>query len=239
MNLRNQFRKLAMTFGVATLIGASMFAGSNAAHANTIVVEVQDFQFFPQHVSISPGDTIRWEWTGNVAHSSTSCAGVGETWDSGVVGNGSVFEHTFNDAGVFTYFCQPHGSDLGNGNFSGMGGSIVVDDECLTLTLDQLVAGEVTTFKVTGGEQGKRVALVYGTSRGRTAVNGFANYCAVFGMKGVNQNRLIGTKILNPDATITQFIPGGVQGLNVSFQASMQDTCPDICMSNIIDATVQ
>jgi glucose/arabinose dehydrogenase len=55
------------------------------------------------------GDTVRWNWV-NGSHSTTS--GVSGTpngqWDSGVHTPSFSFEHTFNQAGTFPYFCTLH-----------------------------------------------------------------------------------------------------------------------------------
>jgi plastocyanin len=62
--------------------------------------------------TIQAGVTIRWIWdTGT--HSTTSgpcppCTGDG-IWDSGQ-GSGITFDHTFNTAGTFPYFCSVHGA---------------------------------------------------------------------------------------------------------------------------------
>jgi hypothetical protein len=77
---------------------------------------------------INLGDTIHWVWDTGI-HSTTSAAGQAESWNSGVVGPGSTFDHTFNNLGTFNYYCIPHGADLGGGMVSGMSGSITVVPE--------------------------------------------------------------------------------------------------------------
>jgi plastocyanin len=76
------------------------------ATAATTNVSVGDNFFSPATVSIKVSDTVQWTWTGSRNHSSTSTtAGL---WDSGVVGKGNVFTHTFNDVGSFPYRCTVH-----------------------------------------------------------------------------------------------------------------------------------
>jgi hypothetical protein len=41
------------------------------------------------------------------------------------------------------------------------------------------------------------------------------------------------------NATASKTIPGNVAGLRVLMQAAMQGTCPDECMSNLLDMIVQ
>jgi plastocyanin len=76
------------------------------------------FTFNPSEVNISEGDTVRWTWA-NGGHSVTSgdpCTPDGEfcspdnmNCDQGILsGQGTVYEHTFNQAGTFSYFCFSH-----------------------------------------------------------------------------------------------------------------------------------
>jgi plastocyanin len=85
--------------------------------------------FDPDKLSISVGDTVRWTWFSN-NHSVTSgdpCTANGEfcspddlNCDQGILStNGTVYEHTFAQAGNFSYFCAAH-------CLSGMTGTINV-----------------------------------------------------------------------------------------------------------------
>ncbi len=62
----------------------------------------------------SSGDTVQWNWASD-DHSSTS--GTPDhpdgLWDSGVLNEGATFSFTFSTAGVFNYYCTPHGSCCG------------------------------------------------------------------------------------------------------------------------------
>jgi plastocyanin len=75
-------------------------------------VNVQDFNFNPNPVTIHVGDTIHWVWV-NGMHSTTSVAGSIETWDSGVRMAPFTLDHTFTHAGTFNYFCTIHGDGKG------------------------------------------------------------------------------------------------------------------------------
>ncbi len=115
--------------------------------------------------------------------------------------------------------------------------------DCLDLTIDNLIAGQRATFTITNGTPGKRAVTVYGTNAGQTAVNNVAGYCATFGIKGVNQNKIIGglnrTFDVNGEVAFGLNVPGGLSGLGVFFQSAQKGTCPDECMSNLVDAVVQ
>ncbi|NBC07710.1 MAG: PKD domain-containing protein, partial [Bacteroidetes bacterium] len=98
-------------------------AGEPAVH----VVEVRDFDFFPKDISVSPGDTVRFEWTGAVAHTTTSDATAGpSSWDSGLLDQGATYDVVLDEIGIHPYYCIPHGAPGG----IGMAGSIEVVPDC-------------------------------------------------------------------------------------------------------------
>ena len=87
--------------------------------------------FSPNNVNISVGDTVRWTWAGSF-HSVTSgspctidsqfCSPNDTNCPAGTLSNaGAVYQHTFNQAGTFSYFCALHcGSGMtGTVNVSG------------------------------------------------------------------------------------------------------------------------
>lgn len=84
---------------------------------STVNVQVVNFQFNPDPITIKVGDTVHWVWASN-DHSTTSDTGL---WDSGVHNQPFTFDHTFNSAGTFGYHCTQHGSPG-----SGMHGTIHV-----------------------------------------------------------------------------------------------------------------
>ncbi len=112
--------------------------------------------------------------------------------------------------------------------------------DCLTLAVDPLVAGQSATWSVSGATAGEQVAVVYGFGPGSTSINGYAGYCATFGIQGVNQNKVICTKAAdgNGDVSCKKSIPAGVRGRRVLSQAAERNTCPDECVSNLDDQTV-
>ena len=79
------------------------------AEAATIDVQLDGTSFIPATVNINVGDTVRWKWVGG-SHSSTSgsqCSPA-QGWDSGTLGPGSSFSHTFTEARSYSYFCTVH-----------------------------------------------------------------------------------------------------------------------------------
>lgn len=57
------------------------------------------------HCTIRRGDTVVWTWFGNF-HSVTSDT---DLFDSGVQNVPFTFQHTFNETGLFGYYCVFHG----------------------------------------------------------------------------------------------------------------------------------
>lgn len=68
------------------------------------------FVFEPADIQIDPGTTVQWTWVGSDSHSVTHEPDNGEElFDSGTFGgDGETFEHTFEDEGVYDYYCIPH-----------------------------------------------------------------------------------------------------------------------------------
>jgi plastocyanin len=98
-----------------------MATGSNGLHLltagpiataifNAQVAPGGSFSFSPDPININTGDTVNWSWGGNF-HSTTSgiSPNADGIWDSGVHNVPFSFQHTFNTAGNFPYFCSVHG----------------------------------------------------------------------------------------------------------------------------------
>ena len=74
--------------------------------------------FEPSEVTISPGTTVRWVNETSMLHTVTP--DDHEEWERAQLPDeGDTFTHTFDEAGDFDYFCEPHLS-------AGMTGSITV-----------------------------------------------------------------------------------------------------------------
>lgn len=73
--------------------------------AATVDVDIQNFLFEPDPVTIKVGDTVRWRQRDGTPHTTTSTQGE---WDSGFLNAGQTFSHIFRRAGSFPYFCEPH-----------------------------------------------------------------------------------------------------------------------------------
>jgi plastocyanin len=84
----------------------------------TETVEISDFEFTPENLTVAVGTTVTWE---NVAagtlHTSNS---EDQVWASGSLNEGDEFSFTFEEAGSFPYFCTIH-PDI-------MKGTVVVEE---------------------------------------------------------------------------------------------------------------
>ncbi|PSP53163.1 hypothetical protein BRC67_02430 [Halobacteriales archaeon QH_3_68_24] len=79
------------------------------------------FGFGPAAVRVSPGTTVRWEWTGEGGgHNVVADDG---TFNSGEPDSSAdtTFEHTFEETGTYLYVCTPHEA-------IGMKGAVVVQE---------------------------------------------------------------------------------------------------------------
>src|SRR5438876_4786242 len=98
-------------------------AVSGMPSATSTIVDVMvgagnGFQFVPDTVNISVGDTVRWTWSTS-GHSVTSgppcvadsqyCSPNDMNCASGILSNsGTVYTHTFARSGRYSYFCASH-----------------------------------------------------------------------------------------------------------------------------------
>ncbi len=68
-------------------------------------VEIEDFAFQSDALTVKVGTTVVWTNKDKVAHTVTSDAGL---FDSGLFAKGESFSFTFTEVGVFSYYCIPH-----------------------------------------------------------------------------------------------------------------------------------
>lgn len=85
------------------------------AEPRVIEVEIENFTFNPESVTISPYDTVRWTNLDPVTHTVT-----GPDFTSGTLRDGDSFELSFTKEGVYKYYCSIHPS---------MEGVVIVEDE--------------------------------------------------------------------------------------------------------------
>lgn len=121
----------ALATSVAGCGGAD---GSESSNDGTVVEMTDELVYDPETVTVSVGETVTWENTGNVGHTVTAyednipdgaeyfASGgfdsesaardayePGDT-DAGDIPGGETYEHTFETAGTYEYYCIPHES---------------------------------------------------------------------------------------------------------------------------------
>ena len=107
------------------LSGANNFDGSVADETGSGNVEVKvgagnGLAFGPAAVRIDVGTDINWSWTGQ-GGSHNVVAEDGEFDSGGLVGgSGNNYQHTFEEAGTYLYYCEPHKG-------SGMKAAVIVE----------------------------------------------------------------------------------------------------------------
>lgn len=111
-----------------------LLAAADAGAATTHNVTMRDFSFTPKTMTINVGDTVRWV---NQQGSHDVVASNGAFRSAFPV---QQFSFTFNNAGVFNYFCTPHAG-------FGMTGTITVvaADAAPTVSITSPAAGSMFT----------------------------------------------------------------------------------------------
>jgi plastocyanin len=75
-----------------------------------IVANAGSNSFSPNPVEIKVGETVTWINDNSGRHTLTSKDVV---FDSGMMGKGQSFSFTFDKAGEYPYFCEPHPNMVG------------------------------------------------------------------------------------------------------------------------------
>lgn len=131
-------RTLLSTLGAGVLAGCNALGDTGFSNGD-VDVEMYADRFDPKRYVTRVGDTVRWGNSGSRAHTVTAyddavptdaayfASGDFESenearagWpDAGGIPSGRTYEHTFQTAGEFGYFCIPHEP-------AGMVGTVVV-----------------------------------------------------------------------------------------------------------------
>lgn len=75
-----------------------------------IVANAGSNSFSPNPVEVKVGETVTWINDDSGRHTVTSKDGV---FDSGMMGKAQSFSFTFDKAGEYPYFCEPHPNMVG------------------------------------------------------------------------------------------------------------------------------
>ena len=102
---RKEFLKLG-TLGLVGGVGLALSSAVGAKKRPTRTVLIQGFKFKPAHITIKRGTKVRWINKDTSPHTAT--ANNGRSFDSGRLGKGQRYTHTFKSAGKKKYFCEIH-----------------------------------------------------------------------------------------------------------------------------------
>jgi plastocyanin len=106
---------LLMTVGALVVVGTLFAVSVAGAHKHptamaqkhpTKKVMIQNFSFKPAHITIKRGTKVRWINKDSTAHTAT--ANKKRSFDSGRLGPGQSYTHTFKSAGKKPYHCEIH-----------------------------------------------------------------------------------------------------------------------------------
>lgn len=81
--------------------------GSAEPGSNEIAIEIKDFAFLPDNITVAVGTTITWTNRDPVAHTATATDNPG-TFSSGNIAPGDSFSSTFDKPGTIPYVCVYH-----------------------------------------------------------------------------------------------------------------------------------
>ncbi len=205
------------------------------------------------------GNGVPREWNqaqkthvGPYAQLSGSAMGYRTDTSGGNSGSPVIFEDTGNAVGIHTH----GGCGNGSGHNSGTGlnnagfqnalanpKGVCKSRGCVNLTVTNLVAGQKATFTVSEGERGSTTAVLWSGDLGSFVFEG-GGWCVDFGIQlpaNKPQSRILGQGYFDQDGVFSKVvsIPGNISGMDLAFQAAVQGTCPDDCMSDVIEETVQ
>ena len=102
---RKEFLKLG-TLGLVGGVGLALSSAVGAKKRPTRTVLIQGFKFKPAHITIKRGTKVRWINKDTSPHTAT--ANNGRSFDSGRLGKGQRYTHTFKSAGKKPYHCEIH-----------------------------------------------------------------------------------------------------------------------------------
>ena len=94
------------TLFVVSAAGAHRQPTAKAQKHPTRTVLIQHHSFKPAHITIKRGTRVRWINRDSTAHTAT--ANNGRSFDSGHLGKGQRYTHTFKSAGKKGYHCNIH-----------------------------------------------------------------------------------------------------------------------------------
>lgn len=116
-------KKISLLLSALILVVSTFFFNVNPAVAGTVEVKMGTdsgmLKFDPATVTIKSGDTVKWENNKMSPHNVVFENATDKSHKNLVFSPGDGYESTFNEAGEYSYYCQPHRG-------AGMVGKVIV-----------------------------------------------------------------------------------------------------------------
>jgi len=104
--MRHRSQTTSRISGVVAALGLLLLAGYAAwAAPSPVAVEVKEFKFKPESITVAVGTTVTWRNGDEEPHTITSTDGV---FRSSVLLRDARFSYTFTKPGTYQYFCSVH-----------------------------------------------------------------------------------------------------------------------------------
>jgi len=94
------------TLFAVSVAGAQKHPTAKAQKPSTKTVLIQGFRFKPAQITIKRGTKVRWINKDREPHTAT--ANNRKSFDSGRLGKGQSYTHTFKSVGTKKYHCEIH-----------------------------------------------------------------------------------------------------------------------------------
>ncbi len=102
-------RTIKLGMGVVTALAVAVLAAgalaSQGAPAADPKVQIDQYAFLPQRITVKPGTTVTWTNDDDDSHTVTSSA---KLFKSRPLDTGDKFSFTFTTPGAYAYFCSLH-----------------------------------------------------------------------------------------------------------------------------------
>lgn len=93
----------------------SSATSSTTPQSGEVSIDIKDFAFSPEKITVKKGTKVTWTNEDTVAHTVTSDEDSPQKGlDSGNLAKGKTYSFTFEQVGEFSYHCAPHPNMIGS-----------------------------------------------------------------------------------------------------------------------------
>ena len=98
-------KRMMICLTVCVLVFWAAAAGAGAGPKPEEQVNIDNFSFTPQTLTVKPGTTVTWVNKDDVPHTVVSTA---KKFSSRVLDTDDKYAYTFTDPGTYEYYCSVH-----------------------------------------------------------------------------------------------------------------------------------